>query len=181
MQHVPAFAIVAIAIKLLVTGNAPYVGSHVVLLFQYALCLQNFIHDRAAAKQLRALFGIFLFRDLKPVHAFQNAFADFLPLRHLRHRHRLIRHGQIVEDRLLINVHALNAVLNDDGKLIGERWIVRQKVGNRESQHMAVPILVLQTFACQRSSARSSSKQEAASTHISGGPDQIANPLKPKH
>src|ERR1700724_1693617 len=46
---------------------------------------------------------------------------------------------------------------------------------------MAVPVLMLQAFTRERSSAGGASNQEAASAHIGSGPDQIANALESEH
>ena len=53
MQHVPARAVVCLAVELLVAGHAPHVGSNVVFFFQNLLRFQHFEHDGAAAEQLR--------------------------------------------------------------------------------------------------------------------------------
>ena len=60
MQHIPPLAIVTVTIELLVAGDAPHVGPSAVLFFQNPLRLQNFVHDRAAAQQLRPQLGVIL-------------------------------------------------------------------------------------------------------------------------
>ena len=77
-------------------------------------------------KKLGAQFGIFLRGCFEAVQAFQNAFANILSCRHRGHGQRLIGDGQVIEDRFLIDVHALDAILNDDGDFVGERGIVSQ-------------------------------------------------------
>ncbi len=58
MQHVPALAIVGIAIKLFVAGHAPHIRSHAIFFFEDRLRLQHFIHDGSAAQQLHAQLRI---------------------------------------------------------------------------------------------------------------------------
>ena len=58
MQHVPALAIVGVAIELLVTGHAPDVGGDAVLLLENLLRLENFEHDGSAAQQLSVQFSV---------------------------------------------------------------------------------------------------------------------------
>ena len=56
MQHVPAFAIVGIAVQFLVAGHAPHVGGDAIFFFQDSLGLQHFVHNSAAAEQLHPQF-----------------------------------------------------------------------------------------------------------------------------
>ncbi len=86
MQHVPAIAIVAIAIKLLVAGHAPDIRRYAIFFFQDLLRLEHFVHDGAAAEQLGAQLGVFLGRSPEAIEAFQDALANILPFRHRRHR-----------------------------------------------------------------------------------------------
>src|SRR5215471_19848886 len=46
---------------------------------------------------------------------------------------------------------------------------------------MAVPVLVLQTFASQRGTSSRTANQESATPHIGGRPDQVPNALEPEH
>ena len=56
---------------------------------------------------------------------------------------RFVGHREVIEDGFLIDVHPLDAILNDNGDLIRERRIVSQQVRHRQRQHMAVTILML--------------------------------------
>ena len=60
MQHVPAFTVIAITIKLLVAGYTPNIAHHSMLLFQNLRRFEHFKHDRAAAEQLRPQFRILI-------------------------------------------------------------------------------------------------------------------------
>ena len=52
MQHVPAFAIQAVAAQLVEAGDAPDVRSHAEILLQQLRGGDRFAQDRAAAEQL---------------------------------------------------------------------------------------------------------------------------------
>src|SRR5208337_2057524 len=73
------------------------------------------------------------------------------------------------------------AILNNNGDLVCERWIVSQQIGNRQSQNVAVAVLMLQTLAGQRGSSRRASNQKSAAAHISRSPDQIPDALESEH
>ncbi len=104
-----------------------------------------------------------------------------LALRHLRHGKRLVGHGQVIENRFLIHVHALDAILNDDGNFISECRIVGQQVRNGQREHVAVAVLMLQAFAGQRGSSRRSADEESAAAHVRRSPDQIPDALEAEH
>src|SRR5712691_4739624 len=164
-----------------ITGYAPDVRGNAVFLFQNLLCLKNFVHDGSAAEQLSIQFGIFLYGSLEAINAFQNALTHVLPGGHFRHGQWLVGDGQVIEDGLLVYVHALDAVLDDDGDLICECRVISQKVGHSQHQHMTVAILVLQAFASKSGPPRGATEQEAATTHVCRGPDQVTDPLETKH
>ena len=147
MQHVPAFAVVAIAVEVLVTGNAPNVGGNAVLFFENLLRLEHLIHDGPAAKQLGAQRRVLFPRRLVAVQALQNALPDALAFGHGRHGQRLVGDGEVIEDRLLVDVHPLDAILENDGNLVGKRRIVGEDIRYRQRNHVAVTVLVLQALA----------------------------------
>ena len=128
MKHIPALAVVCFTIQLLVAGHAPYVGGHTVFLFQNLLRLEHFIHNRAAAEQLRVQLSILLFGGLEAVHAFQNALANACSIRHGRHRQWFVRDRQIIKDGLLIHVHALDAVLDNDRDFVSKGGIIGHQI-----------------------------------------------------
>ena len=179
MQHVPALAGVAVAVELDVARDAPDVGADVVLALEHLLRLDDFGQDRAAAEQLRARGAVGRGGGAEPVQPLQDAVADALG--HRRHRVLLVHDGQVVEDALLIDVHPADAVLDDDGDLVGERRVVGDDVRHRIGEQMAVAVLVLQPFAGQRRPAGGAAEHEAAGARIGGRPDQVADPLEAEH
>src|SRR4051812_44118577 len=181
MQHVPPFAIVSVAIKLLVAGYTPHVGSDTVLALENLLRFEDFEHDCTAAEQLRPKLRIFFLGRLEQVHAVKNPAANVGPIGHGRHWKRLVPNRQVIEDGLSIDVHATDSILNNDGNFEREGWIVGQQIRHWQREHMAVAVLVLQAFTGKRGSTGSAAEQEAAHTHVSGGPDQVANALEPEH
>ena len=46
---------------------------------------------------------------------------------------------------------------------------------------MALAVFVLQALAVERRAAGGAADQEAARTHVAGGPDEIADALEPEH
>src|SRR5208282_2799645 len=94
---------------------------------------------------------------------------------------RLVGYREVIEDGFAVDVHALDAVLNDDGDLIGERGIISQQIRHWKSEHVAVSILMLQAFARQRRSSRRASDQEATAAHVTRGPNQVADALQSEH
>ena len=128
----------------------------------------------------RSLASFFSAR-LEAVETFQNAFANFVAVGHLGHGQRFVGDGQVVEDRLAIHVHALDAVLNDDGDLVSKGRIVSQAVGHAQGEHVRVAVLVLQAFAGESGAAGGAAQQEAARAHVGGRPDQVADPLEAEH
>src|SRR5581483_11628382 len=177
MQTVPALDPQGIAAQFVVAGHAPDVGRHVVLFRQDLLRAERFVQDRAAAEKLQARFAVF--RGLESVNALQDAFC--YALRHRRHRVILVVEREVVEQVLLLLVHAADAVLNDDGDLVSVRGIVCGTGGYGAGKDDAVAVLVLQTLACQRRAPGSAAHQEALAPRIGKGPNQIADPLEPKH
>src|SRR3984885_374582 len=181
MQKVPAFAVVGIAIKLLVTGYAPDIGGNAILLFKNLLRLQYLKHDRAAAQQLHAYGSVLLLGLLEAIQAFQDSFADAGIVGRVRHGQWFVGNGQVIEDRFLIDIHALDAILNDDGDLIRERRVVCDEVGHRQREYVAMAVLVLQAFSGKSGAAGGAANEESAAAHVCGGPDQIADSLKAEH
>ncbi len=145
-----------------IAGNAPYVGRDSVFLFQNLLRLQHFKHDGAAAKELGSQLRVFLFRSLKAIQTLENALADIFAFRHRGHGQRLVADRQVIEDGFLVHIHALDAILNDDGNFVSECGIVGQQIGHGQCEHMAVAVLMLQAFAGQGGASGGAAEQEAA-------------------
>jgi hypothetical protein len=74
----------------------------------------------------------------------------------------LVHHGDVVEDVLLLLVHAAHAVLHDDRDFVREGRVVADAVRNQAGEDQRVAVLVLQAFAVQRRAAGRAADQEAA-------------------
>ena len=72
-------------------------------------------------------------------------------------------------------------VFDDDRELVGERGIVRDAVGYRIRQDVAVAVLMLQPFAGERRPPRRAAEQEPAAARVGGGPDEVADTLEAEH
>src|SRR6266849_662022 len=180
MQHVPALAVVSITIQPLVTGHAPYVCSDAIFI-EKRLGLEHFEHDGSAAEELRPQLRVRPLGSFEAIHPFQDALAYAVTIRHGRHRKRLVSDCQIVEDGLVVHVHAPDAFLDDDCNLKRERWIIGEKIWHRECQHVTVAVLVLQSFTSESRASSRAAKEETASAHVGCGTYQVANALKAEH
>src|SRR6185503_13453517 len=109
---------------------------------------------------------------LQQVHALEDALLDALGNGRLNVV--LVHHRDVIEDAFVVDEHALHAVVNDHGELVGVGRIVGDAVGygGRVQQRMAV--LVLQAFAGQRGAARGGAHEEAARAQVAGGPVEVA-------
>ena len=76
----------------------------------------------------------------------------------------------------VVFVHAADAILHDHSDFIREGRIVALAGGNNARQNLAMPVVMLQSFAEQRGSARRAANQKALSPRIGKRPDQIARP-----
>src|SRR5882762_9979633 len=179
MQAVPALGFYSVGVQSFVAGDAPDVGGYAVFLSQNILRLQCFAEDGAAAKELRLQLGFFVFASAEFVHAAQN--TVFHIARHGRHGVRLVHQSNVVKNVFAVFVHAANAVLNDDGNLVGERGIISEQIGNGQREDVAIAVLVLQAFAGKRSASGGATEEEAACAHVRSGPDEIGDALKAEH
>src|SRR5712672_3397392 len=179
MQAVPALGFYSVGVQSFVAGYAPHVGGYAVFLSENILRLQSFAQDGAAAKELRLQLGFFVFAGAEFVHTAQN--AVFHVAGHGRHGVRLVHQSDVVKNVFAVFVHAANAILNDDGDLVGERGIVGEQIGNRQGEDVTVAVLVLQAFAGKRGAAGCPSEEESACAHVRSGPDEIGNPLEAEH
>jgi hypothetical protein len=68
-----------------------------------------------------------------------------------------------------------------DGHFIGKGGIIGAAIGNGRCDHMARSILMLEPFAAERCSSGRRADEEAARPLVARGPDQVADPLEPKH
>ncbi len=179
MQQIPALGGVAVAVELLIAGDAPDVGSHVVLTGEDLLGLERLVQDGAAAEQVRARLPRLRLGRAEPVHPFQDALTD--PLGHGRRLVLLVHERDVVEDALAFPVHPPDAVLDDHRDLVSEGRVVGNQIRHGHRQQVAVPVLMLQPFARQRRAARGAAEQEPARPRIGGRPDEVADPLHAEH
>ena len=86
-----------------------------------------------------------------------------------------------MEHILIVNVHFLNAVSDDGGQFVGEGRVPRTHrwVGVRHQKRVAV--LMLQAFAVERGSPGGGAHQEATSSLVGSGPNQVGDPLEAEH
>src|ERR1700722_679076 len=68
-----------------------------------------------------------------------------------------------------------------DGHFIGKGGIIGAAIGNGRCDHTARSMLMLKPFAAERCSSGRRADEEAARSLVARGPDQVADPLEPKH
>ena len=146
---------------------------------EHLLRLDHFRQNRAAAEQLRAKRRLRVRSRPESVKTLQDAVRG--ALRHDRHRVLLVHHREVVEDAFLLDVHPSDAVLDDDGNLVGERRVVGHAVGIGEREQLAVAVLVLKPFARQRRASGRPAQQETTRARVGSGPDQVADALEAEH
>ncbi len=76
----------------------------------------------------------------------------------------------------MLDVHALQAVVDDDGELVGVGRIVGTAVRHRGRDELAVAVLVLQALARERGAARGGAEQEAARLDVAAA--QMKSPMR---
>ena len=175
-----AFGVSAVAGQLVKAGGAPDIGGHVKLVAQNIGRRLHLLQDGAATEQLHSqpLFRLAFGNVIQP---FDNAFDDFRAFRQSRLMVVFIHGGDVVPDILTVTIHPLQAVLDDNGHFVAVGRIVTDAVRHRSGQHMAVAILMLQTFTVQRGAPGSSTDQKAAPLDIACGPGQVARALEAEH
>ena len=92
-----------------------------------------------------------------------------------------VHDSDVVVDVLLVDEHALHAVLDYDGKFITVCRVVSDTVRDGRGVQQAVAILVLQTFTGQGRPPGSATNQKATGLNVSCGPGQIADSLHSEH
>ncbi len=97
---------------------------------------------------------------LQQVQALQDAF--FLTRLQTGVRVVLVHQGDVEEHVFLLLDHTLQAIMDDDGDFMREGRVVGNAIRNGRSQHMAVAIFMLQTFAVQGGAAGGTAQQETA-------------------
>ena len=92
-----------------------------------------------------------------------------------------IHQGDVVEHVFVVNIHAAQAIVYDNGYFILECRIVSYTVWNQVCLNVAVAVFMLQTFAIQCCTAGCTTQQETACMHIACCPCQVANALETEH
>ena len=98
-----------------------------------------------------------------------------------RHHLVLVVERQVVDDVLVLQPHAAQAVADDRRHLVGEGRVVG--LGGRvdRGQQEAVAVLVLEALAEQRGAPRGGAEQEAPGPGVARLPDEVADPLPAEH
>ncbi len=130
-------------------------------------------------KSWARMLGAVVARRPEAVHPAEDALLAALGLG--GHGVGLVLDRDVVEDVFLLDVHAPDAVLDDDRQLEGEGRVVGLEVGHRVGEQVGVAVLVLQPLAGEGGAAGGAADQEAAAAHVAGGPDQIADALEAEH
>ena len=116
---------------------------------------------------------------LELVEPLEDALLD--PRRHGGHLLVLVVQREVVEDVLTAFVHAPEAVLDDDGDLVGERRVVGKQGRNGARQNVAVAVRVLQPFPVQGGAPGGGAQQETLGLAVRRGPHEVADALKAEH
>src|SRR5690606_37960045 len=89
----------------------------------------------------------------------------------------LVADREVVEDVLLLLVHAPEAVVDDDRQLVREGGVVGQEVGDGQGEHVRVAVLVLEALAGEGGAPGGAAEEEALGAAVGGGPDEVTDPL----
>ena len=103
------------------------------------------------------------------------------PSGHRRHGIVLVLDCQVIEDILLLLIHAAYAFLDHHSDLVGKRQIVGHQIRYGIRQQVTVAILVLQPFPVQGGATGGSADQKSTAAHVAGQPDQVPDPLQAEH
>src|SRR5690606_25059764 len=177
MQQVVTLNIERFATQFGEARDTEYIRLYAVFLLQDLGCKDNFPQDRAGAEQVDPQLS--WARALEQVHSFENALLG--TLRHGQVRVVLVQAGDVIEDVLLVGIHATQAILHDDGQLVRERRIVRATIGHDREHQVTVTVLMLQALARERRASGGAADQETARLNVARGPDEIADALEPEH
>ena len=77
--------------------------------------------------------------------------------------------------------HLPRTVVDDRDHFVGVGRIVRPAIRHRRGDDVARAVLVLQTLAAERRSARGRADQKAARPLVGSGPDEVADALEAEH
>src|SRR5689334_10723542 len=90
---------------------------------------------------------------------------------------RLVHDRDVIEDVLTSFHHLAGPVIKDYSELAREGRIVRAASGNGGRDHVAGPVLVLESLPAERRAPGRGADQKAACPLIGGRPDEIPDPL----
>ena len=180
MQPVPALDLQPLAAQLGEARHAPDVALDAEVLTQQLGTREHLAQDGARAEQLHPR-RLRRHRGARTQQVHPGEDALLRAFRQRRLRVRLVEHGEVVEDVLLLAHHPAQAVLDDHRQLVAVGRVVGATVGDRRGEDVRVTVLVLEALAIQRRAARGGADQEAAGTAVAGGPGQVADPLEAEH
>ena len=86
------------------------------------------------------------------------------PSRHRRHGVLFVHDGDVVEDVFTVLIHPADTIFDNDRQLVGERRVIGSQIRHRKGEHVAIAILVLQSFAGERGAPGGTAKQEATAS-----------------
>ena len=75
----------------------------------------------------------------------------------------LVVQGEVVEDVLFVDVHAVQSVLDDRCQLVGKGWVVGLANRYHRGEDVAVPVLMLQTLTQHGGAPGGGTQKEPAS------------------
>ena len=102
-------------------------------------------------------------------------------LGHRGHGVVLVVHGDVEEAILHVGVHALDAVLDDDGELEDVGGVVGDAGGDGGREDVGVAVLVLEAFAEHGGASGGAAHEEALAAGVGEGPGHIADALEAEH
>ena len=139
VQTVPAVAIEAIVVEVLVAGHAIDAAR-----LNFLCCWAKCRASRRSALPPKTRPGDFHPTDRKSIDTLADAFSRARRLG--GHRVVLVHQRDVVEDVLFVKVHLADAVQDDRGKLVGVARVVGPHGGEGQSVEMAVAVLVLESL-----------------------------------
>ena len=178
-QHAITVGTDAFPAQLIEAGDAPHIGADTKVLLQQLRRGFHLAQNSAGAQQLhlRGLLAALAF--VQQIHAATNTFLG--AFRHGAVHVVLVHQRQVVEDVLVVFIHALQAILQDHRHFVRVGGIVADAVRHRAGENMAVTVLVLQTFTIECGAPGGAAQQETACLAVTGGPPEIPGALEAEH
>lgn len=139
VEHVPAFHIDAFAPQLVEAGDAPDIRTDAEILGEQLGRGQDLAQDGPGPEQLDPMGVLFALMDR--IHALEDPGLGIFRQRRLNIV--LVHRRDVVEDVFLLPIHPAQAVLDDDGELVGIGRVVGDTVRDGRGDHHAVAVLML--------------------------------------